>query len=37
VTDEQWIEWWGVENEEEWVGNVKRVMGIDVSSNESAK
>ena len=35
MTDEQWIEWWGVESEEEWVGNVKRVMGIDVSSNES--
>jgi hypothetical protein len=31
MTDEQWIEWWGVESEEEWVRNVKRVMGIDVS------
>ena len=31
MTDEQWIEWWGVESEEEWDRNVKRVMGIDVS------
>lgn len=31
MTDEQWIEWWGVESEEEWARNVKQVMGIDVS------
>jgi hypothetical protein len=36
MTDEQWIAWWGVESEVEWAANVKRVMGIDVSSNKSS-
>ena len=30
MTDEQWIEWRGVESEEEWVRNVKRDLGMDV-------
>jgi hypothetical protein len=35
MTDEQWIQWWSVESEEEWVRNVKRVLSVTYRGYES--